>query len=155
MLVTVSWGFVPVQLGFGHPAADPDTVDAAVRTAALVVNVTFPFLIAAEPMFVGVVTGPVRTRFWPAASLPPPLVHVYTAKPLTVVLITRFAPLRPASVAVQVVDVLLVPPPVMVHTGVPPFLKCGLAARDAWARITTSASAGTNAFQIRRMMPPL
>jgi hypothetical protein len=58
MLVTVSWGFVPVQLGFGQPAAAPDTVGGAVNTAALVVNVTFPFLIAAEPMFVGVVTGP-------------------------------------------------------------------------------------------------
>jgi hypothetical protein len=37
--VTVSWGFVPVELGFGQPAAAPDTVVAAVKTAALVVNV--------------------------------------------------------------------------------------------------------------------
>jgi hypothetical protein len=45
-LVNVSVGFTPVQLGFGHPAAAPLTVGAAVRVAGLVVKVRFPFLIA-------------------------------------------------------------------------------------------------------------
>jgi hypothetical protein len=35
MLVTVSTGLTPVQLGFGHPAAVPDTVVGDVSTARL------------------------------------------------------------------------------------------------------------------------
>jgi hypothetical protein len=35
ILVTVSTGLTPVQLGFGHPAAVPDTVVGDVSTARL------------------------------------------------------------------------------------------------------------------------
>src|SRR5947208_2891016 len=98
MLVIVSLGFVPVQLAFGQPAADPDTVVGADRTAGAVWNVRFPFFVSAPEMLVGVVAGPTRTWFWPGASLPPPLVHVYTAEPLTVTKTVRSAPLRPARV---------------------------------------------------------
>jgi hypothetical protein len=46
MFVSVSVGFTPVQLAFGQPAADPETVDGADSTAGLVVNVRLPFLIS-------------------------------------------------------------------------------------------------------------
>jgi hypothetical protein len=52
MLVSVSAGFTPVHLGFGHPAVAPLTVAAAVRVAGLVVKVRFPFLIASAGMAV-------------------------------------------------------------------------------------------------------
>ena len=51
MLVSVSCGFTPVQFEFGQPAADPDAVDGADRTAGLVVNVRFPFLHLAATRF--------------------------------------------------------------------------------------------------------
>ena len=75
MLVTVNVGFTPVQLGFGHPASWPLTVEGAVSTAGLVVKVTFPFLIALAGTVVGAVTGPTRTLFCPGAVLPPWFSH--------------------------------------------------------------------------------
>jgi hypothetical protein len=63
MLVTVSLGFTPVQLPFGHPAAVPDTVGAAVSVFGLVVNVRFPFLTSPLGISVRVVDGPSRTLF--------------------------------------------------------------------------------------------
>jgi hypothetical protein len=41
--VVVRAGFTPVQTGFGQPASAPVTVPGAVRTAGLVVKLTFPF----------------------------------------------------------------------------------------------------------------
>jgi hypothetical protein len=75
MLVSVSTGFTPVQLGLGHPAVAPLTVAAAVKMAGLVVNVRFPFLIALAGMAVSEVAGPSRTLFCPGAVLPPPFWH--------------------------------------------------------------------------------
>jgi hypothetical protein len=63
MLVTVRVGFIPVQLLFGQPAADPDTVEGAVNVLGVVVNVRFPFLIALLSISVGTVDGPTRTLF--------------------------------------------------------------------------------------------
>ena len=71
MSVVVRTGFTPVQFGFGQPAAAPDTVSGAVKTAGLVVKLTLPFLIWSAGMIVGAVTGPTRTLFWPGAVLPP------------------------------------------------------------------------------------
>ncbi len=71
MLVRVRTGFTPVQLGFGQPAALPDTVAGAVNVP-FAVNVRLPFLIAEPETIVGVVVGPTKTLFWPAAVLPPP-----------------------------------------------------------------------------------
>src|SRR5919199_5072891 len=122
MLVTVSVGLTPVQLGLGHPASAPDTVDGAVRTAGFVLNVRLPFLMASLGISVGAVTGPTRTLFCPGATLPPWFWHWYTAKPLTVVLISRLSLPSPASVPVHVTDAVAVPD-VMVQTGSPPFLK--------------------------------
>ena len=75
ILVTVSLGLTPVQLPFGQPAAAPETVRGADRTAGFVVNVTLPFLIAELSMWVGVVLGPTSTLFCPGAMLPPPFRH--------------------------------------------------------------------------------
>ena len=75
MFVRVTTGFTPVQLGFGHPAALPDTVAGALNVAVFVVNVRLPFLIAELRIKVGVVDGPTRTLFWPGAVLPPPFWH--------------------------------------------------------------------------------
>ena len=75
MLVSVSTGLTPVQLGFGHPAAAPDTVGAVVKVAGLVVNVRLPFLIASAGMAVSDVAGPAKTLFCPGAVLPPPFWH--------------------------------------------------------------------------------
>jgi hypothetical protein len=63
MSVSVRVGFTPVQFGFGHPAAAPDTVVGAVNVAGLVVNVRFPFLIALAGKIVLEVAGPIRTLF--------------------------------------------------------------------------------------------
>ena len=63
MLVTVSVGFTPVQLLFGQPAAEPETVDAAVKVFGFVLNVRFPFLTSPLGITVGVVDGPSRTLF--------------------------------------------------------------------------------------------
>lgn len=41
MSVTVSVGFTPVQFGFGHPAAWPDTVESAANVAGFVTNARF------------------------------------------------------------------------------------------------------------------
>jgi hypothetical protein len=83
MLVSVTVGFTPVQLGFGHPATSPLTVGSAVKVAGFVANVRFPFLMASAGIAVSDVAGPSRTLFWPAAVLPPPFWHWYSANPLT------------------------------------------------------------------------
>ena len=83
MLVSVSAGLTPVQLGFGQPAVAPLTVGAAVRVAGLVENVRFPFLMALAGIAVSDVAGPTRTLFWPGAVLPPPFWH-YVSESLVV-----------------------------------------------------------------------
>ena len=75
MFVTVSLGFTPVQFEFGQPAVAPSTVGAAVKVAGFVVNIRFPFLIAAAGTAVSDSAGPSRTLFCPAAVLPPPFWH--------------------------------------------------------------------------------
>jgi hypothetical protein len=55
MFVTISVGSTPVHPPFGHPAAAPETVFGADRTAGFVVKVTFPFLIAPLGIVVGAV----------------------------------------------------------------------------------------------------
>jgi hypothetical protein len=75
ILVSVSVGLTPVQLGFGQPATAPDTVGAAVNVAGLVVKVKFPFLIAAAGIAVSEVAGPTSTLFCPGAVLPPLFWH--------------------------------------------------------------------------------
>jgi hypothetical protein len=75
MLLTVSTGLTPVQLGFGHPATAPGTVVGAVNTAGLVVKVKFPFLIWSAGIDVVEVAGPTSTLFCPGAVLPPAFWH--------------------------------------------------------------------------------
>ena len=64
MFVSVRLGFTPVHLSLLQPACVPDTVAGAVKTAALVVNVTVPFLIWSAGMVVGAVTGPTTCAPW-------------------------------------------------------------------------------------------
>src|SRR6266487_1422717 len=91
-------------------------------------------------MIVGVVLGPTRTLFWPAGvffSLG--FWHRYTAEPLTVTSISRVSMPRPASEAVQVVDVEFVPVAVIVHAGstpVPPTQRAPLSQRQRQRRRT-------------------
>src|SRR6266487_6469112 len=105
-------------------------------------------------MIVGVVLGPTRTLFWPAGvffSLG--FWHRYTAEPLTVTSISRVSMPRPASEAVQVVDVEFVPVPVIVHAGSPPLLKWGLdasAAETASAAVAKTAAKTKNVRRIRK-----
>jgi hypothetical protein len=56
---------------------------------------------------------------------------------------TRSPPPRPLRLAVQVVEVELVPAPVIVQVGSPPFLKWGLAA-SAETEIANAAARQTN-----------
>jgi len=73
--MTVRTGLTPVQLLFGQPAICADTVDGAVNTAGLVVNIRFPFLIWLAGILVCDVAGPTRTLFCPGAVLPPAFWH--------------------------------------------------------------------------------
>jgi hypothetical protein len=71
MLVTVSAGLTPDQLGFGQPAACPETIGGAVKTAGFVVIERLPFSIALAGKEVEDVAGPIKTLFCPGAVLPP------------------------------------------------------------------------------------
>jgi hypothetical protein len=75
IVVRVSAGLTPVQLGFGQPATAPDTVSAAVSVAGFVVNIRLPFLMALAGIAVSDVAGPASTLFCPGAMLPPPFWH--------------------------------------------------------------------------------
>ena len=66
----------------------------------------------------------------------------------------RSPPPRPASVPVQAVVVLVVPPPLIVHVGVPPRLKCGLAANAAAAVMAAAKSTAAKMIEIRFMLDP-
>src|SRR6266540_6851107 len=57
----------------------------------------------------------------------------------------------PASEAEQVVDLLAADSSAIVQTGSPPFLKCGLAARDACAVTSRNPSARTRMVVSRRI----
>src|SRR6266511_401025 len=97
MFVSVRAGLTPVQFGLGQPAAAPETVSGAVRTAGLVVKLTVPFLIWSAGIVVGAV-----------------------------------------------------PVPVMVQTGEPPLLKCGLEAMAVEAVIPNAVSTTVRQISNRR-----
>src|SRR5262245_53419874 len=103
------------------------------------------------------VAGPIGTLFCPGGVLPPPFWHWSTAVPLTLVCTTTSALPSPASEAVQVTVALGGDVVVIVQVGSPPFLKCGLAARDVCAPTSTSPSASTKMVASRRirvLLPP-
>jgi hypothetical protein len=52
-----------------------------------------------------------------------------------------------------VTEMLVVPE--NVHTGSPPFLKCGLAAKAGEAVVATAKKAAMRMTSIRRIIPPI
>ena len=137
MFVVVRVGFAAVE-PVGHPASCADTVDGAVSTAGLVVNVLTPIPIGMDHC----VSTP--TWFCPDVGVLPAVWHWKTAIPLTSVTAARLLLLfLPDSVAVQVVDELELDVLVTVQIGSPPFLK-KVEEASATPPPLRSASATTN-----------